>query len=218
MKISVNGVELFYRVVGAGRPLILIHGNGEDHHIFDNLVDELKDSYACYCLDSRGHGMSSNVDVYSYQAMAEDVSEFIRKLGLSDVAYYGFSDGGIVGLLLASQSNLIDYLIISGANLNPQGIKKHIFYTMKFMYKFKKDPKIKMMLEQPHINDYQLAKIKAKTLVLAGSKDVIKESHTYYIAHHIADSKLMILPHETHGSYIINSTKLKPIIKSFIDE
>ena len=111
MKILVNGIELFYEISGQGRPLILVHGNGEDH-------------YTCYCIDSRGHGLSSSVAVYSYQSMAEDIIEFIKSLKLSEVAYYGFSGGGIVGLLVASQSKLIKYLMISGANADPDGLKK----------------------------------------------------------------------------------------------
>lgn len=212
----VNGVSLYYEKRGHGRPLILVHGNGEDHHIFDQLVDELKGEYTCYCLDSRGHGQSSSVDVYSYQTMAEDIIEFIDMLGLKEVIFYGFSDGGIIGLLIASQTDLLEHLIISGANTNPQGLKCHIYYLMKLSYIFKKDPKVKMMLEQPYINNYQLSKIKAKTLVLAGSKDMIKESHTINIAHYINGSKLMILAGETHSSYIVNSTKLAPIISNFV--
>ena len=57
MKILVNGIELFYEISGQGRPLILVHGNGEDHHIFDALVAKLKNHYTCYCIDSRGHGI-----------------------------------------------------------------------------------------------------------------------------------------------------------------
>ncbi|MFQ7171650.1 MAG: hypothetical protein ACLRQF_05810 [Thomasclavelia ramosa] len=49
-----------------------------------------------------------------------------------------------------------------------------------------------MMLEQPHINEYQLAKITAKTLILVGSDDMIEESHTLYLAHNISGSQLMI--------------------------
>lgn len=216
MKIKVNQIELFYEVKGSGRPLILVHGNGEDHHIFEQLVDVLAANFTCYSIDSRGHGKSDHVDVYSYQAMAEDIMAFITKLELKDVIYYGFSDGGIVGLLVASQSNLISDLIISGANTNPRGLKDRVYYAMKLSYRLKKDPKIKLMLEQPHINDYTLRKIKARTLVLAGSKDVIKEGHTINIAHQIGGSKLIILPGENHSSYVINSTKLAPIILDFI--
>lgn len=216
MKITVNGMELFYEVTGQGRTLILVHGNGEDHHIFDQLVNVLKKYFTCYCIDSRGHGKSSKTSIYSYQMMAEDIMAFIKKLELTDVVYYGFSDGGIIGLLVASQSNLISDLIISGANIEPKGLKNHIYYLMRVAYIIKRDPKIKLMLEQPHINHYTLQKIKARTLVLAGSKDMIKESHTIEIAHNISNSKLLILPKEDHGSYIINSTKLAPIILSFI--
>ncbi|WP_455682214.1 alpha/beta fold hydrolase [Thomasclavelia sp.] len=218
MKITLNGTELFYEITGQGRTLILVHGNGEDHHIFDQLVDVLKERFTCYCIDSRGHGKSSKTDIYSYQIMADDIIAFIKKLKLTNVAYYGFSDGGIIGLLVASQSNLISDLIISGANIEPRGLKDHVYYLMKAAYIIKKDPKIKLMLEQPHINHHTLQKIKARTLVLAGSKDMIKESHTFEIAHNISGSKLVILPKEDHGSYVVNSTKLAPIIISFVED
>lgn len=216
MKIKVNGIELFYEVKGKGKNLILVHGNGEDHHIFDQLVAVLKENFTCYCIDSRGHGKSTVVDTYSYQIMAEDIMAFIRALELKKVGYYGFSDGGIIGLMIASQSDLLDELIISGANLNPQGLKKWVYWLMKIEYCLKRDPKIKLMLEQPHINYYILSKIKARTLVLAGSKDMIKEAHTIKIAHYISGSQLMILPQEDHSSYVVNSDKLAPVILSFV--
>ncbi|MFQ7171651.1 MAG: alpha/beta fold hydrolase [Thomasclavelia ramosa] len=40
----------------------------------------MKNHYTCYCVDSRGHGLSSSVAVYSYQSMAEDIIEFIKSL------------------------------------------------------------------------------------------------------------------------------------------
>ena len=48
------------------------------------------------------------------------------------------------------------------------------------------------------------------------TQDMIKESHTIEIAHNISGSKLLILPKEDHSSYVINSTKLAPIILSFV--
>ena len=63
MKVSVNGVEIYYEQTGSGRPLIMVHGNGEDHTIFDKAANVLKDSFTCYLVDSRGHGQSSAVDV-----------------------------------------------------------------------------------------------------------------------------------------------------------
>lgn len=49
--------------------------------------------------------------------------------------------------------------MISGANADPDGLKNWAYYLMKIQYYLKKDVKIKMMLEQPHINEYQLISI-----------------------------------------------------------
>ena len=57
-KIHVNHVDIFYEMVGQGRPLVLIHGNGEDHTIFDRTVHLLEEKHTCYLPDSRGHGKS----------------------------------------------------------------------------------------------------------------------------------------------------------------
>ena len=57
---EVNGIKLFYEKSGEGRPLVMVHGNGEDHTIFDEAVRALKDEYCCYCLDSRCHGQSED--------------------------------------------------------------------------------------------------------------------------------------------------------------
>ena len=56
MVIGVNGIQLYYTKTGQGRPLIMVHGNGEDHTIFDEAVGVLKEHFTCYCIDSRGHG------------------------------------------------------------------------------------------------------------------------------------------------------------------
>ena len=216
MYIDVNNTRLYYEIIGKGDPLILLHGNGEDHHIFDSAVTILKDYFTCYCIDSRGHGQSMPIEKYDYQDMANDLIAFITQLNLHKVTLYGFSDGGIIGLLIASQTNLLSRLIISGANCNTHGLKIKTYLEMKLSYILKHDPKIELMLNQPAITNEQLNKITIPVLVLAGSKDVIKKKHTLNLAREIANSELKILTGETHGSYIINSTKIAKIILEYI--
>lgn len=216
MEIQVNQITLFYKKIGRGRPLLMIHGNGEDHGIFLEAAERLKEQFTCYLIDSRGHGQSSDVESLSYQDMADDVIAFIQAMNLEKVDFYGFSDGGITGLLAAGQSDLIDHLIISGANLYPLGLKFHIYVGMLLEYLQKRDDKLRLMLREPHISDGELKKIKARTLVLAGSKDVIRKHHTEHIAKKIENSTLKILEGETHGSYIVNSSKIADLIRDFI--
>ena len=53
MFIHVNGVRLFYEKQGTGKPLILLHGNEENHRIFDEAIELLKKHYTVYAVDSR---------------------------------------------------------------------------------------------------------------------------------------------------------------------
>ena len=50
MFIHVNGVRLFYEEQGTGKPLILLHGNEEDHRIFDEAIELLKKHYTVYII------------------------------------------------------------------------------------------------------------------------------------------------------------------------
>jgi len=214
---AVNGVKLYYEMRGTGKPLILLHANGLTHKIFGRIIEPLSRQFTVYAIDSRGHGKSSKVKALNYRDMANDIIAFAKVLDLKKVNLYGFSDGGIIGLLVASKApELVEKLIISGANISPDGTKNGWIRLFKLMYFITKDDKTKLMLEQPDISDEELAAITADTLVLAGQFDLIKEAHTRNIAKHIPNSTLQILKGESHGSYIVFRKKLLPIIKSFI--
>ncbi|MDR1198241.1 MAG: alpha/beta hydrolase [Prevotellaceae bacterium] len=217
MKIHVNDIDLFYRKTGSGQPFILTHGNGENHEIFDRIIDLLSEKFCVYAIDTRGHGESSKINTYSYQDIADDFTAFIKRLKLERPVFYGFSDGGIAGIIMASQHpDLLDKLIVSGANVTPQGVKRKWMLLFRLIYFFTRNPKIKMMIRQPDISDCRLQQIRTPTLVLAGQKDIIKKKHTLHIASQIQNSKLKIIKGENHGSYIIHSSKLLDIIKDFV--
>ena len=209
---KVNGVELFYEKLGSGRPLLMIHGNGEDHSIFREAANVLKDYFTVYMPDSRDHGRSSRVKELHYDDMAEDMVQFMELLNLRDVVFYGFSDGGILGLLAAQKTDRITHLITSGANLTPNAVSLFFKLLIRGLYLAKREQKVYMMLTEPNILPEDLKAIRVPTLVIAGEKDVIIEKETKRIAAAIPDAKLMILPGENHGSYIIHQTKIADII------
>ncbi len=216
MTAHVNGIDLYYEMTGSGRPLMMVHGNGEDHTIFDEAVGLLKDRFACFCVDSRGHGQSTQVSELHYDDMAADVIALIEALDLHEVAFYGFSDGGIIGLLAAARCDRITSLIVSGANLTPRGVKPWLRLMLRCMYLFRRDPKIRLMLREPDIPDSLLKSITARTLVLAGSKDLVVEKETRRIAAVIPGAKLSILPGEGHGTYIVHSERIGKLISDFL--
>ncbi|MBR2677004.1 MAG: alpha/beta hydrolase [Solobacterium sp.] len=213
---SVNGINLYYEIRGHGRPLILLHGNGEDHSIFNEAADVLSKSFTCYLVDSRGHGKSTPVKEYHYADMADDMIAFMEDLDLNDTVFYGFSDGGIIGILASMKTDRITDLITSGANLTPEGVDDKLRFLIRAMYFFIRDGKLKLMLEEPHITKEDLSKIKTRTLVLAGSKDVVKKSETVQIAEGIPNAAMQILDGEGHGSYIVHSRKIADLISGWL--
>ena len=71
------------------------------------------------------------------------------------------------------------------------------------------------MLREPHIGDETLGRIRAKTLVLAGSRDLVLERETRRIAAAIPGAKLKILDGQRHGSYIIHNETIGKLIADF---
>lgn len=219
MFVHVNGVRIYYRVTGQGPAVILVHGNGEDHTIFDETAALLSRNYTVYALDSRGHGKSSDVEKLGYQDMASDVISFIEKMNLVKPAYCGFSDGGILGLLIACQNpGLLSGMVLCGANAYPEGMKRRWLRFFSMVSRFDKDPKIRMMLKEPQITEEELERIELPVLMLAGERDMIAEDHTRFIASKIKGSRLVIVPGENHGSYIVHSRKLYYLVKEFLFE
>lgn len=217
MKIKVNNIELYYEKYGTGKPIILIHGNQETHEIFDKLIEKLKSNYEVFAIDSRCHGQSENPKEISYNLMCDDIIQFIKELNIEKPILYGFSDGGIIGLLVSiKEPDLLSNLIISGANITPNVFTTFDLLLTKLFYFFTRSKYIKMMLDEPNISIEDLQKITIPVHVLAGEKDLIKLEHTKLIANNIKNSTLEIIENENHGSYIIHSNKLYEIIKKYI--
>lgn len=218
MTVGVNGISLYYEKRGKGRELILLHGNGEDHTVFEDSILLLEKSFTVYAIDTRGHGRSDTVKEFHYSDMAEDIAAFICKLKLERPIVCGFSDGGITALLLAIKYPQLPGMIITcGANTKPEGIKKRALWMMKLSYRRHHSPLTALMLEEPDITAEMLGKIEVPSIIIAGSNDLIKESDTKFIADNIKDSRLLILKGEDHGSYISKSQKLGYILLELID-
>ncbi len=212
MWINVNGIKMYYEVHGSGRPLIMVHGNSENHEIFYESRVLLSKHFTVYTVDSRGHGHSTRVEEFHYSDMADDMIAFMDQLDLKDVIFYGFSDGGIIGLLAAMRCDRIGMLITSGANLTPYGVKAPVRLFVKAAYAATKNPKMELMLKEPNISAEELAQIKVPTVVIAGEKDLVLAEETEKIAASVPGATLRIIPGESHGSYIVHKSRIADII------
>lgn len=209
-----NGkVRLHYEVSGSGKPLIMLHGSGEDMSIFSEALPLLEKHFTVYRIDSRCHGESTKKAPLHYDLIADDVYRFIVLLELDKPIVYGFSDGGIAALILAyTHPDSVSAIAVSGANTSPKTLK--LLYRLGYMKLsvFTYDAKARMIATEPHITKEDLERIKVPALVMAGEKDMIKEEDTRFIASSIRTSRLLILPGESHNSYIIGSGKIADIL------
>ena len=213
MYIKVNGIDMYYEKYGnGGRPLLLVHGNSQDHRYFKDSIWLLRRYFTVYVIDSRCHGLSTKTEELHYADMADDTLAFLEQLDLRDVVFFGHSDGGIIGLLVAQKTDRIGLLLPGGANMTPNGVAGWLKLAAKAIYKITKDPKMLLMLNEPNITSDELATIKTPTVVIAGSKDLIKEEETCKIADSIPGAKLKILEGESHVSYVEDGSKFADLI------
>lgn len=209
MFLDLNGNRMHYEKSGNGQAMILVHGNGEDLTIFKESVTLLQHSFTVYAVDMAGHGESYQPEKLHYESYAADIYMFIHKLNIEKPVFYGFSDGGIVGIMLACQHpDLLSKLIISGANLNPGGLTGIARLWMKAKYRLTKSERIKLMLTEPNISPEDLSQITVPTFITTGQFDLIRPAHTRLISRNIKGSQLHIFKHHIHGSYVVHSKEI----------
>ena len=217
--------------MGSGEPLILLHGNGEDHTIFDNVAKHFAKQYHVIAIDTRGHGKSPlGDDPFSLYQFAEDLNEFMNEQKIEKANILGFSDGGNIALIFASEyPEKVIKLIANGANTKPSGIKPLVHLAMLFRYmlysvaaafsgKFElKKALYYIMLHEPHITKEELEQITAPTLVLVGTEDLIRESESKYIKKSIPNSEIVFVL----GNHFIVKNNTKDYIfavEKFLDK
>lgn len=208
---------LHYTEKGQGEPLLLLHGNGEDGSYFVHQIAYFSKTRRVIAIDTRGHGKSPRGNTpFTIRQFADDLYSFMDELHVEKADILGFSDGGNIALVFAIQyPKRVGRLILNGANLTPAGVKPSVqipivvgYRLASFFAKKSKNAKknaelLGLMVNDPNIAVKELKKVTAKTLVIAGTKDMIKESHTLLIYENLPDAKLVLLP----GDHFIANKK-----------
>lgn len=193
---------------GSGEPLILLHGNGEDVSYFEHQMEPFSKHFRVIALDTRGHGQTPRGSApFTIRQFAEDLLGFMDAQGIGKANILGFSDGGNIAMVFAMMHpERVEKLVLDGANLDTSGVKIRIQLSIEIGYRIarlfsRKNPDARknaemlgLMVNDPNVKPEELSSILAPTLVIAGNKDMIKESHTRLIARQIPDARLMIIP------------------------
>ena len=199
-------IQLHYEEQGTDTPLLLLHGNGEDGTYFVHQMAFFSRFYRVIALDTRGHGQSPRGDSpFTIRQFAADLLDFMDEMGLTKAHILGFSDGGNIALTFAlAHPERVDHLILNGANLFPAGVKPTVQlpivlgYHMASLFRNEKARHnaelLGLMVKEPNFSPADLAGLHVPTLVIAGTKDMIRERHTRLIADSLPDARLVLLP------------------------
>lgn len=95
--------ELHLRDAGRGVPLLLLHGLGGDHTIWNAQIGPLAERFRVLAPDLRGHGRSPTPEgsTFAFDELEDDLLATLDRLGLATVHLAGTSAGGFLALRLA---------------------------------------------------------------------------------------------------------------------
>ncbi len=220
-------IEHFYVEKGTGRAVVLLHGNGADSGYFKGQMDEFSELYHVYAVDTRGHGRTPRGEKpFTIRQFADDLLGFMDAHRIGKAHLLGFSDGGNIAMVFAMRHpGRVDRLVLNGANLNAGGVKRRIQIPIEIGYRIarafsgrsdsarRNAEMLGLMVNEPDLSPEELAGIRARTLVIAGTRDMIREAHTRMIAEHIPDAELVFVK----GDHFIASRHPKEFNRAVLD-
>jgi pimeloyl-ACP methyl ester carboxylesterase len=245
--IQLRHLRMYYEVYGQGRPLVLLHGGASTIQAsFGRQLADFSRDHLVIAPEQRGHGHTGNVPgAYRYADMTEDTAELLDRLGIRGADVIGWSDGGIVALMLAvRRPDLVRRLVVSGANAVP-GTRALTPETRAMLdaYRPGEDTarqrewarlagdsaggwtvaigKLKpLWLTHPTPDELtlaDLARVHAPTLVVAGDHDAVRLDHTLEIYRAIPRASLYILPATEHATFRDRAAWVNPVVREFLD-
>ncbi|EOL44423.1 alpha/beta fold hydrolase [Enterococcus caccae] len=204
---------IYYEVSGKGMPLFLLHGNGGSGNYFKKQVPEFSRYFTVYTIDSRGHGRSTNQsETLTFEQMAEDLHSIMEHEHIVRANVVGFSDGANLAIVFVKKyPSYVQRLVLNAGNTLVQGVIFPIrvitvleFMVLKLVALFSKKAReqllvTSLMLHDIGISTLDLKQITQKTLVIVGKYDIIKQSHSIYLAKEIPCASFVLVPKKGHS-------------------
>jgi pimeloyl-ACP methyl ester carboxylesterase len=229
----IGDIKIYCEIYGAGKPLLMIHGNNGSIASFGSNIPYFSKKYKVIAADSRSQGKSKDEgDSLSFEMMADDEAALLAKLHIDSAYVLGWSDGGIVALLLAMRHpQKVIKLASTGANIWPDStaIIPYEWEKGKIYYESSKDLHLLNQSEkndwklflldwfQPNIALPALHAIKCPALIIGGDHDIIRIEHTVEIFKNIPHAYLWIVPDSGHGTLIEHKDEFNRKVDEFFE-
>jgi 2-hydroxy-6-oxonona-2,4-dienedioate hydrolase len=201
-RVEVDGLSIHYKRLGAGPPVILLHGGGNDWREWEKNLPFLAGHFEIYALDLPGFGLSQWPDETVSRSWSIDfLRHFLDSLGLQQASFIGHSMGAMLAAAFAARyPAAVDKLILVDAaglgSLSPSTrLLLSFFHLIDRWQGKKRGPRA--LLET--FNDWQildaLPAIQSATLIVWGQRDIYLPVAQAKLAHSlIHECRLSIFP------------------------
>jgi pimeloyl-ACP methyl ester carboxylesterase len=235
-----DGARIYFTTYGRGSPVILLHGGLASQRYWGNQVGPLAQGHhRVILIDSRGHGRSTRDGrPYTYELMASDVIAVMDVLKIRRTAVVGWSDGAIVGLVMALKDpERVTRVFAFAANMDPSGVKPDTLTNPTFA-RFIAEARAnyadvsptpnrfsafeaainRMWDTEPNYSAADLGRIGVPTAIVDGDHDeAIKRAHTEYLARAIPGARLIILKDVSHFAMLQDPAQFNAAMLRFLD-
>jgi pimeloyl-ACP methyl ester carboxylesterase len=240
--IELPDVKTWYEVEGQGDPVLLLHGGFCTNETWGQQRTDFAANHRVYLAERRAHGHTPDVEgPLSYHDMANDTIDFLTSVVGGPAHLVGWSDGGIVALLVAiARPDLVRKIAVTGANFKPApqiGMAEmldHLSADAPDMAMFRAmyeaaspdGPEhwpivvgklAEMYRTEPDIPIEDLGRISAPTLVLVGDDDVVALEHTIELYRAIPNSELAVVPGTSHAHFMEKPSLVNRLVLDFLD-
>jgi pimeloyl-ACP methyl ester carboxylesterase len=205
----------------------MLHGGGSSGaQSFERQIKAFAAHRRIIAPDQVGQGRTPDVaGPLSYTAMLDDTRALLHQLGVQRLDVMGFSDGGILALMLAAREPaLVHRMVVSGVNVAPEGLNPDDLQQMRAVppavAALTIDDKLReLWMNSPtplELNLQQLESIEQPVLVMSGDHDAVQLAHTLAIYQALPNAELCVLPGTTHDTFGGRPEWVNPIAAAFL--
>jgi pimeloyl-ACP methyl ester carboxylesterase len=243
---DIAGLKTWYDTTGSGDPLVLLHGGISTNETWGAQMPAFAERFHVFAPERRAHGHTPDVEgPLNYSDMATDTVGFLEAVVKQPAHIVGWSDGGIVGLLVTiARPDLVRKLVAISANSTPAAVAG-VPESHEMAGFDPDDPSLDMFRSlyaasspdgpehwpvvlkkftemigsaQPDITPDELAGIKAPTLVVSGDDDMITLEHTVELYRAIPGSELAVVPGTSHALIFEKPDVVNRIVLDFLEK
>ena len=219
--VPINGHATWVEDRGTGDVVLLLHGGFSNSDDMLGTFASFADDHRMIAFDRRGHGRTADTDApFHYADMADETIGVIEHAGGGPVHLVGYSDGGIIALLVGlARPELVRTMVMIGTNYHHDGLAPGVndsFELGSDIANFigeeygERSPDgiehfpivlaktIAMFKTEPTLTTDDLKHLAMPGLVMVGDDDAVKPEHTLSLYESLPNGQLAVIPGASH--------------------